>query len=200
MTDELSQEPPTARGITFAVIILIIAIIAAGALLIVSRPQPVQIVVNPPVPTATAQPTSPPPPVTVYITGAVISPQTTVQLPAGSRVQDALEAAGGIGENADLERVNLAAVLRDGDHVHVFALGEDESAAMPTPTGDGIVFVNTATLDELVTLPRIGPALAQRIIDYRQEYGPFADFDQLGEVSGIGPTLIEGLRGLVSFD
>lgn len=191
-------EPPV-RNVVFAFIILAAAIVGGGALLLVTRPQPVQITINPPVPTATPLPTASPGPITVYITGAVRQPQTTLSLPAGSRVQDAIDTAGGLLEDADLDRVNLAQVLRDGDQVHVPShTGGD--TVLATPNTSGMVFINRATSEELQTLPGVGPALAERIIAYREANGPFSSLDDLDNVSGIGPALLSGLEGLVAFD
>jgi competence protein ComEA len=136
--------------------------------------------------------------VTVYVTGAVAQPQTTLALPSGSRVVDAIDAAGGPSANADLERINLAAVLRDGDQVHVPLLGE--TLTLPTANAAGIIGINTATAEELETLPGVGPTLAQRIIDFRQQTGPFTSMEDLDLVSGVGPTLLEELEGLIEFD
>lgn len=197
------------RGILVVYLVLIVAIIGGAIAMVSATPSPVEIVVHPPEPTNTPAPSSTPPPITVYVTGAVALPQATLEVPYGSRVQDVIDAAGGLLENADLDRVNLAGIVRDGDQIHVFALeeatsdvvnGAEADAALPTASGGGIVYINTATLEELNTLPGIGPALAQRILDYRAEHGNFASFDDLDAVSGIGPALIEGLQGLVSFE
>jgi competence protein ComEA len=196
----VEDEPKTSYAVIVVLLIAVVVIIVGFVLLYDLRPQPVEIVINPPLPTATTEPTPTPGPVLVYVTGAVVHAGTTLEIPAGSRVDDVLDAAGGITEEADLERVNLAAIVRDGDHVHVPALGADDDLILPTPSGGDFVFVNTATSEELQSLPGIGPALAQRIIDYRQEYGPFTELADLEEVSGIGPTLLEGLEGLVAFD
>jgi competence protein ComEA len=189
---------PPARNVIFAFVIVALAIIGGAALLLLTRPQPVHIEIHPPIPTNAPGPSETPGPITVYVTGAVNQPQTTLQLPAGSRVDTAIDAAGGPNANADLERVNLAQILRDGDQVHVPAIGED--ASLPTPGSPGIVHINTATRQELETLPGVGPSLAQRILDFREQTGPFTSMEDLDLVNGIGPALLENLEGLIVFD
>jgi competence protein ComEA len=179
--------------------ILIVAVIAAIALLLASRPQPVSITVNPPPPTGTPAPTLTPSPITVYITGAVAQSGITITLPYASRVEEALAAAGGALPEADLERINLAAFLRDGDQVHVPLQGEGDTV-LATPSGGQLVRINTATLEEIDTLPGIGPALAERIIAYREANGTFASLDDLDQVEGIGPDLLAEIAVLVVFD
>jgi len=196
MADNLPEPSPRTTIIAFVIVAL--AILGGAILLLATRPEPVNITIHPPAPTATPEPTSTPSPITVYVTGAVVQPETTFTLPPGSRVQDAIEAAGGVTDGADMERVNLAQILRDGDQVHVPEIGVE--TALPTPGGGGIVHINSATLEELDTLPGIGPSLAQAIIDYRDANGPFADMAALDEVSGIGPGLLEDLEGLIAFD
>ncbi|MBC8170235.1 MAG: helix-hairpin-helix domain-containing protein [Anaerolineae bacterium] len=187
------------RGTLLAFVLLVIAISGGLILLVLTRPVPVQITIIPPLPTATLEATFTPSPVTIYITGAVKTPPVdTITLPAGSRVEDAISLAGGAADNADLTKVNLAAVLRDGDQVHVPTLGE--TVAIATPNTGGIIFINSATLEELETLPDVGPALAQRIIDYRTANGRINNFEDLDTIEGVGPAMIEGLQELVSFE
>jgi competence protein ComEA len=113
-------------------------------------------------------------------------------------VQDALEAVGGMTDQADVEQVNLAGILRDGDQVHVPLKGQE--AVLATPSGGEVVRINTATAEELDTLPGVGPSLAQRIIEYRDANGAFQNLDELDAVEGIGPSLLDEIRELVVFD
>lgn len=195
----MNDLPETSPRYTIvAFIIVALAIVGGGALLLATRPQPVRVTINPPVPTATPAPSATPGPIQVYVTGAVAKTGTTLSLPAGSRVKDALDAAGGTTQNADLQRVNLAGILRDGDQVNVPEVGQE--VALPTAGGGDVVHVNTATVDELSALPGVGPSLAQKIIDYRTANGPFKSMDDLDQVSGVGPSLLAKWQGLVAFD
>lgn len=142
--------------------------------------------------------------VVVHVVGQVRRPGV-VRLAAGSRVQQAVAAAGGATGAADLARVNLARPVVDGEQVVVPRPGEPVSAAAPAAGGPspgvGIpaspVDLNLAGLAELDTLPGVGPVLAQRILDWRTEHGRFTSVDELGEVSGIGDAVLGGLRDLV---
>ncbi|WP_395243293.1 helix-hairpin-helix domain-containing protein [Agromyces sp. MMS24-K17] len=142
-------------------------------------------------------------PLLVHVLGAVVEPGI-VELEAGARVVDAIAAAGGPTADADPAGVNLARPVVDGEQVVVPVVG-----AVPAPaaggggTGggaaaDGLVHLNTADLAALDTLPRIGPAMAQRILDWREANGPFTSVDQLREVAGIGDATFSGLAGLVA--
>lgn len=194
MSDSPLPEP--SPRYTIAAFVIVVAAILGGAILLLStRHEAVQITINPPPSTAT--PTTPAP-ITVYVTGAVNQPEQMLTLPYGSRTVDALNAAGGITDEADMQRVNLAAVLHDGDQVHVPAKGEN--VVLATASGGVIVHINTATADEIDTLPGIGPSLAEQIITYREANGPFRNFDDLDQVEGIGPSLLEQLQGLIAFD
>ena len=136
--------------------------------------------------------------VLVHVSGAVARPGL-YQLAASARVADAVDAAGGATPDADLGRINLAAHVSDGEHVVVPRVGD---AAAPDGSGDaatsGPVSINTASETELEGLPRIGPALAQAIIDYRTRHGPFRTISDLGNVRGIGDRLLDELRPLIS--
>lgn len=198
------QSQPSSRINLIALIIVVVLIIGGSILLLSSRPETVQITIHPPIPTSTPEPTATPSPILVYVTGEVNQPETTVEIPFASRVMDAITAAGGFTNNADQTRVNLAGILRDGDQVHVPAVILDDNPnaedTLPTPSGGNVIYINTATLEELQTLPGVGPALAQRIIDYRDDNGSINSLEDLDNVSGIGSSILENLSELIAFD
>jgi competence protein ComEA len=156
------------------------------------------------VPPPTAAPTTPPTlaPVRVYVSGAVKTPGVYTLAPL-SLVDDAVKAAGGATAEADLDRINLALEVRDQQQIYVPRKGE---SAQPTTTNVAPassatrVNINTATLADLDKLPKIGPATAQRIIDYRTQNGPFKKIEDLKNVSGIGDVTFEGLKDLVTVE
>jgi len=139
--------------------------------------------------------------VVLHVVGAVVDPGI-VELPLGSRVVDAIAAAGGPTDDADLAGVNLARTLVDGEQLRVPQVGELPPAgsggaggAGSTGVGaDGRVNINTADVAALETLPGVGPAIASRIVAWREENGPFRSVDELGAVSGIGEKTLDGMR------
>ena len=132
--------------------------------------------------------------VVVYVSGAVASPGV-LTLPASSRVIDAITAAGGATHEADLESINLARILVDGEQIRVGVVGESPPAASEAGTPSGMcIRLATATEAELQTLPGIGPALATRIISYRATHPHLSTVEELDDVPGIGPSLIEKIR------
>lgn len=144
-------------------------------------------------------PTTPAPtPLLVHVSGAVRSPGL-VALPAGARVVDAIAAAGGPAPTADQSGINLAARVADGQQVVVPKRGAAPASPSGTaPAAGSTVSLSSATAEQLETLPRIGPALAARIIAYREAHGGFSSVDELGQVGGIGPKTLAGLRALVT--
>ncbi|WP_159801451.1 ComEA family DNA-binding protein [Arthrobacter zhaoguopingii] len=161
----------------------------------------------------------------VHLSGAVASPGVR-EVPQGSRLFQVIDLAGGATPEADLDAVNLAAVVVDGGQVHVPRKGEAVSPGPPAGTGgsttgdrtpgsgsggagpggagtigtgmpDGMVNLNTADAPALESLPRVGPVLAERIIAWRTEHGPFARPEDLEAVPGIGPALLEAMLPLV---
>ncbi|MBD3941098.1 ComEA family DNA-binding protein [Microbacterium sp. NEAU-LLC] len=134
----------------------------------------------------------------VHVSGAVRTPGLYV-LPAGSRVVDAIAAAGGFAEDADRDAVNLARAVQDGEQLPVPRLGETAAAPGGAPVAsDGRVNLNTADASQLEELPRIGPALAERIIAWRDDNGRFTSVEDLLAVPGIGDKMLESLRDLVT--
>lgn len=132
--------------------------------------------------------------VVVYVSGAVASPGV-LTLPASSRVIDAITAAGGATPEADLESINLARILVDGEQIRVAVVGESPPAGSEAGTPAGTcIRLATATEAELQTLPGIGPALATRIISYRATHPRLSTVEELDDIPGIGPSLIEKIR------
>lgn len=123
------------------------------------------------------------------------------KLPSGSRIDDAIAAAGGATAKAQLDAVNLAAPVADGEQVVVPGRGAGGAAAVSSPAAGGSpsapLDLNTATLTELEALPGIGPVTAQKILDYRQQHGAFHSVAELEGVPGIGPGHMAQLKGLV---
>jgi competence protein ComEA len=168
--------------------------------------------------TLTPSPSPTPTPVRVYVTGAVVSSDVYF-LPAGSIIKDAIAAAGGFTPEADRERINQALELQDQQQIHVPRQGE-ENAPLPVLNGPsraeassnqatgntgaavagGLININTATVDQLDSLPGIGPAIAQRIIDYRENMGGFKAADQITEVSGIGDATLAKIKDLITVE
>lgn len=132
----------------------------------------------------------------VHVLGEVADPGLYV-LDARSRVVDALAAAGGSLDDADLRAVNLARPLSDGEQLIVPAVGAQPQETAGGVAADGVIDLNTADQTALETLPRIGPALAQRIVEWREQNGRFASVDDLLAVPGIGDKLLAGIRDLV---
>jgi competence protein ComEA len=142
----------------------------------------------------------------VHVVGAVRRPGL-YRLADGSRVDDAIERAGGAGPKAVLELVNLAAPVADGQQVVVPArtnaapaAGASSAAGVPTVAGGAPgerIHLNSATLEELDTLPGVGPVTAQKILEYRTQKGAFSSIDELDAVPGIGPARLEQLRQVV---
>ena len=132
----------------------------------------------------------------IYVTGAVWR-EGVYTLHKGERVNEAIAAAGGLTVDADTSVMNLAARISDEQHIHVPST-KDGVAQSPGGASATLVRVNYATKSELETLPGIGPALAQGIIDYRQDHGPFLAVEDLLKVPRIGETLLAKLRPLIA--
>lgn len=141
----------------------------------------------------------------VDVRGAVNQPGVYT-LPVGSRVQDALARAGDVTSDADTRTLNLARRLNDGEQLYVPRQGEATPVLFPTSARGASLAtrvtskmnINTATVDELDALPGIGPALAQRIVDYRTQNGDFKTIEDIKKVRGIGDALFNQIKDLIT--
>ena len=188
---------PGARGAAALVAVAVAAVAVTGLVVWRGRPRPVDV---PPPRVEVSAPAAQAALLVVDVAGAVRRPGL-VRLPPGSRVADALAAAGGLRRGATTAGLNLARKLVDGEQVLVGAPGSAGSAGGPAPppaAGPPLVNLNTATAEQLDDLPGIGPVLAERIVRWRTEHGSFTSVDQLREVSGIGARKFESIRELVT--
>ncbi len=198
----------TQAGLSRSLLIFcsVISLIVGGILgYLTPRPPGRPITVITPEPTPTPTPTPTPGPLRVYVSGAVQNPDV-YYLPVGSLVKDAILAAGGPAPDADLNRINLARELLDQQQIYVPRIGEEEET-IPTISGgvpsrsasaQPVVNINTATAEELQQLPRVGPALAQRIVAYREMYGPFKNIEDIMQVPGIGEAVFAAMRDYIT--
>ena len=181
-------------------------LVGGGAVLwyVRSLPRPVTVRALRPEPSPSVSPS--PVPVVVHVAGWVRRPGV-YQLEQGDRVIDAIGAAGGARRGAQLDALNLAALVTDAQQVLVprKTPAPDGPVADPGAGGggastapSGLINVNTATAEELETLPGIGPVLAASIVDHREQNGPFTSVDQLLDVSGIGESRLADIRDLVT--
>lgn len=210
-----ARADPGRRGAAVLVLVALAAALVAAALAWHGRPRPEPVpppaVVTTAGPAVSAVPSGPAATLVVAVTGQVRRPGV-VTVPSGARVIDAVKAAGGPLPGADLAMLNLARKVSDGELVVVGLPAGDPAApgnpAAPegpaAPGGAGTaggagtpIDLNAATLADLDTLPGVGPVLAQRILDWRTEHGPFSTVDQLGDVPGIGESRLAQLRELV---
>jgi competence protein ComEA len=201
----IEQGAAKTRGLIF--LCSVVSLVIGGTVVyfsVRSRTPPAPMVISTPVPTSTLSPSPTPAPIRVYVSGAVQRP-AVYELPRGSIIQDAVDAAGGPATDADLDAINLALELQDQQHVRVPRAGE----ANPPPVVSGgatrsgemvghLVDINTATAEELETLPGVGEVTAQRIIDYREANGFFQAVEDIQNVSGIGPKTFEGMRDMIT--
>ena len=191
------------KQVIYVLIGLLAGFVLAGALFIVTRMpsgEPVKLLPSP------TQPS-----ITIQIMGEVAHPGV-YSFAQGSRVQDAVEAAGGLLSTADTSSVNLAAKLEDGQQINIPAgsgaasggLSSSSSNApflvltTPTDPAGNLININTAMSAQLDLLPGIGPTTAQKIIDYRTQHGPFQKIEDIMNVPGVGPATFDNIKTLIS--
>ena len=199
------------KQIAYVLIGLLFGFILAGALILVTRLPDGKPIALEPSPTKAL--------IEVQVLGEVVHPGV-YSFPEGSRVQDAIAAAGGLLAGIDPNSINLVAKLQDGQQLNIGGgTGEGPGsspdgpfAVLPTSSGPFTVIptpgslpsttvlinINTATLSELDTLPGIGPTTAQKIIDYRTQHGPFSNITDIMNVAGIGPATFDRIQDLIS--
>ena len=194
-------EPGAARYRAYIILCSVVSLIVGGVIVYFGRPsqRSTPISVSTPLPTLAPAPTPTRAPIRVYVSGAVHEP-AVYELPPGSIVKDAIDAAGGPASDADLDRINLALELRDQQQVYV---PRRDEANPPPPVSGGeaaeeLVNINAATAAELETLPGIGPVTADSILEYRETNGPFERIEDIQNVPGIGPATFEGMKDLIT--
>jgi competence protein ComEA len=182
------------RVLAVGVVALLVLVVAGKVFL-----QPARPAVPPPIRVSASAGHAPAPRLFVNVVGAVRRPGL-YRLRDGSRVADAVTRAGGPTPKAQIELVNLAARVADGEQIVVprRGLANPAAAASGGAVVAGPVHLNSATLEQLDALPGVGPVTAQKILDYRQQHGAFGSVDELDAISGIGPARLEQLRGLVA--
>lgn len=206
---EAAQPPRRRLTLNHLVVVAVLLLCGVGvAVAAMTRSSATEVPVEPvSVRSSLPEPTSPPPVVMqrVHVAGAVQEPGV-VSLPEGTIVQDAILAAGGLTADADPAQLNLAAPVSDGMQIVIGTAAEPKGEVVgggpPGGVGGGggersLVNLNTATQEELESLPGVGPVTAQAIIGWRNDNGEFSAVDELQEISGIGPKTFEKLRPLV---
>lgn len=220
LTDATSQPSPAQRLLRLGrehsrtiAVIMVVALVLTGTRLMaaqghdVAQPQPSPVIS--PAATSTTSPTpTPPPNIRVHVFGAVTMPGV-VTLPSHARVSDAIQAAGGLSDQADAAELNLAAPVPDGAQIIIGTRaeprGELRTATAPGTQATGssgeaaspTLDLNTATAQQLETLPGVGPVTAQAIIDWRSAHDRFTRIEELQEVDGIGPKTYARIAPLV---
>ena len=193
-----SEEPPRARrrlGVGAAIVVALLALaVTVGIGILRGATAPVDDV---PLAVSTTGAAISGATLFVHVSGAVRAPGL-YRLDDGARVVDAIAAAGGFADGAAEDAVNLARTLTDGEQLVVPVVGAQPAATAAGAPRDGRVNLNTADAAALDTLPRIGPALAARIVAWREQNGRFTSVDDLLAVPGIGDKMLESLRDLVA--
>jgi competence protein ComEA len=201
------------KNVLYSLIGVIAGFALAGLLIFISRAPAGEPIMLQPAPTKE--------PIAVHVVGAIPRPGL-YEFAEGARIQDAIDAAGGLLTSADVNTINLAALLEDGQQLNIpYKAGQEpiegstgsdpasdeNSLVLPGATeatqsqsgsGTELININTASVEELDTLPGIGPTIAQRVVDYRTENGPFQLIEDIMNVSGIGPSTFDQIKGLIT--
>jgi len=187
------------KTILYIFIGILLGLLLAGGIWIAARAPEGESIQLRPAPTSE--------PIQVHVAGAVVRPGL-YDLPEGSRVMDAVDAAGGFVADADKNSLNLAARVEDAERLDIpFIVGSAPamqesftviSEGTPSTSNEDLVNINTASAEELDTLPGIGPTTAQNIIAYRDENGPFGSIEDIVNVSGIGAATYDGIKDLIT--
>jgi competence protein ComEA len=179
----------------FLVLGILGGLLGSGLLQLIASPprgQPVELLLPPS-----------PQPFLVHVEGAVAQPGI-YSLAPGSRLSDAVEAAGGLLPEADPSRLNLASFITDGQRITVYLIGEESVQPFFAGQTDGepgfLININTASLADLESLPGIGPVKAQAIIEYRELNGPFESIEEIMQVPGIGPATFDLIQDRITVD
>lgn len=176
----------TARLFFVAAFGVLFGLLAAGGIFLIARqPQGKPLVL---------QPAPTPPPMRVHVSGAVVNPGV-YEFPPDSRVEDAVQAAGGFGEGAAMDSINLAAILKDG--AQIIVPQKNGLAKRSTTVEAARIDLNSATRAMLESLPGIGEVTAQKIVEYREQNGLFTSIEDIQKVAGIGPSVFEKIKDLI---
>lgn len=198
------MDDPLKRYRPYLAMSLLFLVVLIGTIVVLRRPEPVAMTIITPTP----RPTPTVALVLVDVRGAVAKPGV-YSLPSGSRVQDVLALAGNISSAAEIGGINMARKLNDGELLYIPTAGEatvappatlsrGDKGPTPTKTPLGKININTATIEVLDALPGIGPAIAERIIEYRTQNGGFKQPEDLKKVRGIGEVLFNQLKDYIT--
>ncbi len=194
------------KQVAYVLVGLLAGFVLAGAIFVVTRLPGGKPVALEPAPTKA--------PIAVQVLGDVVRPGV-YELPDGARVKDAIDAAGGLIADASTGSINLAAKLEDGQQIQIgsgaaaVTSGNPNNSSntapftvlpttVPTPSSGNLLDINTATAAQLDALPGISPTVAQNIINYRNENGPFSTIEDIMNVPGIGPATFDTIRNLIT--
>ncbi len=172
--------------------IIVGLLFGVGIIFLITRPPRGEPIILLPPPTQS--------PIMVYVSGEVGN-AGLYALPLGSRVNDAIQAAGGFTANANTKALNLAKLLEDGEQIEVpevFSTGSTENGTKSFSPLSTLVNINTATFEQLEALPDIGPKTAQNIIDFRNANGPFNKIEDIQDVPDIGPMTFEKIKDMIT--